>query len=346
MIKVADFFAKQFDFSSPVITIGTFDGIHTGHQMLLARVKQMAKNLNSPSVVITFTKHPAEVLTGKNPGMILPLSKRIELLQYYHIDVCLLADFTLEIAKISAQDFIADLVQRLHIQGIVAGQDFHFGNKCQGDVALIQSLGLQYGYQTDIIAFDSSSKNKVSSTKVRQTIWAGDLLQAWRLLGRPFSLIGEVIPGNQRGRELGFPTANLKLHHSVHPPDGVYASATRIQSSHLQNSASSLAQNSESSLAQNYISLVSIGTCPTFGSENLKIEVYILDYHGDLYGQILETQIYERIRGQITFNNAEELRQQIEADCSYVQNRWEVQQNCEIYARLAEISSFARIEKF
>lgn len=314
MINVYDFYAPDLKLTSPAITIGMFDGVHRGHQILLEEVKKFSQTLGGQSVVITFARHPLEVLNGKGPGAILPLHKRIELLHYYGINVCLIIDFNADIARIQATEFIRDLSQRIGMKAIIAGQDFRFGHQGKGNFELLQSLGLVYNYQTKIIPFNYDGCNKISSTRIRQTIWDGDLYSAYQLLGRPFSLIGEVISGRQRGRDLGFPTANLKLHHHIHPPDGVYAGAA-----HIQN--------------KNYLTLISIGTCPTFGQEDLKIEVYILDYQGDLYGQTFETQVYERIRDQITFPNATLLCQQIESDRLYMQSHWKLNtDNCESYA--------------
>ncbi len=303
-MEIYDFFRAIPKWQAAIATIGVFDGIHQGHQKLIHQVVQSARNQNATALVITFAEHPMLVLSGKAPLSIMPLSKRLAILEELGVDVCLTLQFTREVAHITAPNFIRDLIQRLKIIGIVAGKDFHFGYQGQGNWALLQEISKAGSFQAIPADLYLDGADKISSTRVRNAILAGELTTAQAMLGRPFSLIGKVVSGKQRGRELGFPTANLELVHGLCPPHGVYAGMTHIAGEH-------------------YLSLISIGTCPTFREQSdVKIEVYLLDYHDNLYGQILETEIFEKIRDQKTFETVQALCDQVKADQAYVEKKW------------------------
>ncbi len=298
-LKTYDFFQTP-KLNNSCVTIGMFDGVHLGHQNLISQLVKYTHSYNIQSVVITFSRHPLEILTGTPPPFIMPLEKRLEILEKMGINVCLILDFTLEVSHIHAYTFLQDLVQRIGMVGIVIGKDFRFGYQGQGNLSMLQEYSSQLHYEVKVVEMFQHAQDKISSTNIRRAILEGNIPKANAMLGRPFLLIGQVIPGKQLGRILGFPTANLQLFHGLCPPDGVYAGITKIDDS--------------------YLSLISIGTCPTFGQEDLKIEVYLLGYENNLYGQVLETEIYEKIREQKKFNSAEELCQQIKYDCEYIQN--------------------------
>ncbi len=302
-MKIQDFFSIQAgEIESPVVTIGMFDGIHLGHKNLLNHLKSAAQQMGGESVVITFPEHPRKILENKNIPSIVPFEKKLHLIETQGIQRCLVINFDPKIASIHAHIFIEEyLIKKLGMSGIVAGKNFRFGNQGIGDMEVLKEFSLKYGYSIwEIETLKEQDKEIISSTNIRKAVLSGDMEKAEAMLGRPFSLIGKVVLGKQRGRKLGFPTANLMLYHDLLPPEGVYCGYSIIEN-------------------RTYPALISIGRCPTFKEEkDLKIEVYFFGFSGNLYDSTQETFVCKKIREQKTFSSVEHLCQQMEKDKEYL----------------------------
>ncbi|MBI3855136.1 MAG: riboflavin biosynthesis protein RibF [Planctomycetes bacterium] len=283
---------------SPIVTWGVFDGVHRGHQRVIEQVRSWARTDGVSSAVVTFDRHPEEVLRGRKVPMVSPLGERLRLIGALDVDYCLVLNFTLEFARTSAEEFIRGIVAgRLAAKGIVLGHDSRFGRDRTGDLDFLTRLGRDVGLEVRHSEPEQFQGRPVSSSLIREAIFAGRLEDATFLLGRPPSVIGSVVRGARRGTALGFPTANLELHHAVRPPPGVYVADVPLGGSSFR-------------------AVVNIGTRPTFQQNGAEmIEVHLLDYPpGDLYGRIVEVRFRARIRDEKKFDGPEALKRQISAD--------------------------------
>jgi len=286
------------------VALGNFDGIHIGHQKLLESNIKEAKIRNLNSAVLIFRNHTKELLGKKNGSKIQLLTsfdQKISILRNFGLDALYVIDFDESLMKLSPNDFIDNiLVKKLNAKLITIGFNYRFGYKASGDIEFLKNMSLEKGYEVNIIPPVYIGEEIVSSTAIRQLIRSGDVKKAATFLGRNYSIIGTVVKGSNRGRHLGFPTANIGLKDNyIIPKAGVYVTNTLIN-------------------GQKYISLTDIGYNPTFNEKDLKIETYILDFNGDLYGKTLEIQFIEYIRDDIKFNTAEELIHQIQEDIKYI----------------------------
>jgi len=284
-------------FRSPVATLGTFDGVHLGHQAVVRAVRAWADERDADAVVLTFQRHPRRVLHGKAPSLIVPVSRRLALLEALGADTVVLLPFTPEFASIPAETFVADvLAGALGAGGVVLGFDASFGKDKEGNIDLLAELGPAHGFEARFVPAVHLDGRPVSSSLVRSLIREGDVQKAAGALGRPVALEGSIVPGRGRGRSLGFPTANLDLDHEVRPPPGVYAGRVRIE-------------------AREHACVVNIGTSPTL-AEGLaeSVEVHVLDFSGDLYGASLYVEITKRLRPERKFPSLEGLVAAIEED--------------------------------
>lgn len=287
----------------PVATIGMFDGVHRGHQKIIENIKHHASANHGESVIITFNRHPKNLLENRPSSFITSLEHRLALFDQLGVDHTVVLAFDKKLAYISARDFVHEvLVRWLGVKCIVLGFNCHFGKDREGDIHLVRRLSATYGFEVYECPPVMYQGQVISSTAIRQAILNGDLERAEMMLGRPVSILGTVVRKSGRGRTLGYPTANLDLHHEVRPPRGVYG--TRLNWA-----------------GHEYLALTNIGLRPTFTKElfpsedeTLEIEVHILDLHEDLYGQNLEVQFLFKIRDEIPFTTAEELTTQIERD--------------------------------
>lgn len=304
-MKVIDFFkVVPKIFQSPSVTLGMFDGVHRGHQKLLVMLNELAQKAQGESLVITFKDHPKQVLTGKGPPSIVSFDTRLALLESYGVGACLVIEFNREVAQISPEAFIEEyLIRRLQIHNIVTGKNASFGYQGKGDIALLKSWGKKCGYDVYAVELSQLANGVViSSTNIRNAVQKGDMEQTEEMLGRPFLLSGKVVAGDGRGKALGFPTANLDLLHTLVPAEGVYCGYCAVRE-------------------KKYPALISIGRCPTFTADGkLKVEVYLLGFSGDLYGQILETHVWKKMRDQQAFPDRESLCRQLEQDRQYLLN--------------------------
>lgn len=289
-----------------VVTIGVFDGVHRGHQAIIGHTVKRAAALGVASVVLTFDPHPAEVVRpGSHPAILTEAGRKAELIEELGVDVLCVVPFTVEVSRLSAETFVHDvLVENLHASSIVVGQNFRFGHRAAGDVALLERLGRTFGFTVEgaplvaaAVGPGEQSGTIVSSTYIRSCVDAGDVVAAAAALGRPHRLEGVVVRGDARGRELGFPTANLfTAPHVAVPADGVYA-AWLVRRGH------------EPAMAA-----VSIGTNPTFAGRQRRVEAYVLDFDGDLYGERVGLDFVARLREQRRYAGVEPLVEQMHRD--------------------------------
>jgi len=283
-----------------VLTLGTFDGIHPGHLKIIDRLVSCSKERGCRSVVITFYPHPRTILGNDNSvKMLTTQDEKIDLLEKLGVENLLIINFTKEFASLSAEDFIYDyLINGIGLTEIVLGHDHHFGKGRRGNAELLQKIADKEGFivtKAEAFMIDGEA---VSSTKIRNALAEGDIIRANKLLGRNYEFSGIVVGGDKRGRELGFPTANIKLssQEKLLPASGVYAVKVMVEN-------------------ERHTGLLSIGNRPTFYNQGeLVSEVYIYDFNREIYGAKVTTELVERLRGEVKFNSAEELINQMNTD--------------------------------
>lgn len=299
-MRVENFFSPDTTNMPKSITVGMFDGVHTGHQSLINQTIQEAKKRNSLATVVTFREHPQKMLTGKGPDSISSFDYKLKLMAETGLDLCLWIDFSHEVAQITPEDFLyRHLVANHKMTNIVVGSNFRFGAKAAGDVTMLEQLQREYKYNFTPAVLERHEEAIISSSYIREVVKKSNMILAAKLLGRTFTLHGKVVTGKQRGRELGFPTANLQLYHSLIPPEGVYFGYCSRNN-------------------QEYTALISIGNAPTFSDVNqVIVEAHLVGFKGDLYSQDLEVTIQDKIRDQFKFNNVQELCLQMEKDRDY-----------------------------
>ncbi len=288
---------KALKCQSSVVTVGIFDGVHLGHQKIIADVVESALANDAESVVMTFDPHPEEVILSKSPPFLLPLSERIKLIESMGVSLMIISDFTTQISGISAEEFVRDiLVDRLRMKKICVGYDYGFGKDRVGGIELLKELGQIYGFETTVVPPVKIDNEIVSSTKIRCCIAQGKIAQANDMLGRKHTIKVSVVHGDKRGRILGYPTANCLCKDDILLPCvGVYAVWAWIDN--IQ-----------------YNGMANIGYCPTFRGEELRLEVHLLDFEGDLYEQELMVTFIDRIRDEKVFDGIEELLEQLKED--------------------------------
>lgn len=288
-----------------VITIGQFDGVHRGHQRIVARAAELGQELGLPVVAITFDPHPDEVTRpGSHPPFLCSTRREAELLAGLGVDAVCVLPFTLELSRLDPDEFVRQvLVERLHAVAVVEGEDFRFGHKAKGDVALLDRLGEKYDYTTEGLPLLVLDGVRVSSTAIRELLAAGDVTEAARLLGRPHRVEGVVVRGHQRGRQLGFPTANVESPpHTAIPADGIYAGWLATLDESGQETS-------------RWPAAISIGTNPTFDGQVRTVEAYALDRTDlDLYGLHAAIDFGPRLRGTLRFDSVGALVEQMHKD--------------------------------
>ena len=291
-----------------VVTIGVFDGVHRGHQRIVERAAQAGQERGLPVVVITFDPHPDEVIRpGSHPPFLSSARRRAELLAGLGADAVIVLPFTVEFSRLDPDEFVRTvLVERLHAALVVVGEDFRFGHKAAGDVQLLAKLGEKYEFTTEGMPLLVADGATISSTSIRHMLERGDVAAAAKALGRPHRVEGVVVRGQQRGRALGFPTANLETPpHTAIPADGIYAGWL-----------SSLDDNAGDRPEHRWPAAISIGTNPTFGAGGERtVEAYALDRTDlDLYGTHAAIDFIERLRGTLRFDSVDALVEQMRRD--------------------------------
>jgi riboflavin kinase/FMN adenylyltransferase len=286
------------EFTNSIVTIGNFDGIHLAHQNIFKRVITEAHNENRKSVVITFDPHPKKVLRPERRPffLITSLDEKLKLIEDQGIDAVLLIEFSREFAKITAEEFVKNILwNKLHIKKIFIGHDYVFGRNKGGNEAYLKLLGKKLGFKVTVINAIKVNDTIISSTNTRNAILDGNVGLAARFLGRPYNLGGTVIKGHQRGTDIGIPTANIKPDKVLVPPRGVYAIIAEIE-------------------GETHPAVLNIGFNPTFANDTISIEAHIFDFEENILGKNLDVSFIERIRDEIKFDSPERLVEQIKRD--------------------------------
>ena len=284
-------------FTTPVVTLGSFDGVHRGHQEILRRLVATARDAGGDAVALTFHPHPTAVLApARAPQLITDWRARIDRIAAIGVDAIIVQRFTRAFSEITAEDFVRRfLVDGLAVHTVVVGHRVSFGHNRVGGAETLRQLGARYGFGVEVIGPVKVDGVLVSSSAVRRAIASGDLTLARALLGRTPSVCARVIYGRHRGKTLGFPTANLRISGLVLPPDGVYAVRALVEGVVRPGVAN-------------------LGFNPTFGEHERGLEVHVFDFDANLYGQRLEVSFARRLRGEVKFSNAQALAEQIASD--------------------------------
>jgi riboflavin kinase/FMN adenylyltransferase len=280
-------------FNNAVITIGTFDGVHKGHQKLIERIKKLAKDVNGESIIITFHPHPRIVINPEDKSLRLlnTIEEKIALLEKYGVDNLIIVPFSRDFSEQDAGGYISDfLVKNFAPRHIVIGYDHKFGKNRSGDFALLQKMSTEHNYELEEISKEMLADIDISSTKIRAALTGGDVQLASELLGHSYTLTGTVVRGLQNGRKLGYPTANIQVNdeYKLIPRTGIYA--VRV---HAEN--------------ETHAGMLSIGYNPTFNGKEQTVEVNILDFDRDIYGNTLTLEFVAFLRNEKKFDSLEEL---------------------------------------
>jgi riboflavin kinase/FMN adenylyltransferase len=294
-------------FKNAVITIGNFDGVHLGHQALFHEVIEKADAIDGTSIVMTFEPHPVRVLKQNgNLSLITIYEQKIELIENSGVDVLICVPFTKEFATISAKEFVQDILfKSIGMKAIVVGKDYTFGRNREGDIDLLKTYAKNLGFEVIVANWIQTSKNwpgRISSTRTRELVMAGEVDEAQKLLGRYYQVRGKVTSGRNRGGKLlGFPTANIIPQNELCPKNGIYAVTVECS-------------------GRIYQGVANIGFSPTFDDHIFSVEVHILDFNENIYGQNIRINFVRRIRDEKKFSNIPELSDQIKKDISKARN--------------------------
>lgn len=292
-----------------VLTLGVFDGLHLGHQRIMATIVERARNLAAVPTAITFDPHPRAVLTPEDaPPLLQTLDQRLGALEVLGIEQAIIVRFSKQFAATDAAEFLRGVVvERLKAKEVYLGKGFAFGKGRAGNIELLREMSRELGFFADEVEEVQLRGQRISSSRIRQLLSAGNVNLARRMLGRPYGVEGRVVHGQQRGRTIGFPTANLMTDNRVVPRAGVYVTATRIEAAWRR-------------------SITNIGIRPTFeAAAQPTIETYVLDWDGDLYGDVIRVRFLHRIRDERKFNGIEELKTQISKDLRRAERYFELE---------------------
>ena len=295
--------AQVRNIPNAVVTIGTFDGVHIGHQAIFRKMRELAETIDGQTVVVTFSPHPRQVLNidSSNLRFICTEEEKLKRIEQFGIDNVVIIRFTKEFARTPSEDFIKNfIIERIKPSYIVVGYDHHFGKNRMGDFDQLTQLGQQFNFKVERVEAQDVDEVAVSSTKIRHALAIGDVATANRLLGYPYSVTAEVVRGNMIGRTIGFPTANLELpkEYRLINNAGVYTCLVDLNGT-------------------TYKAMANIGKRPTIGDrddDNFIIEVNIFDFDQDIYGQHITVRFLDRIRSEVKFNGLEELKTQLNQD--------------------------------
>lgn len=288
-------------FNKPVVTLGTYDGVHLGHQQIIRSMVEEARSKGSESVLITFHPHPRMVLYPESHSVRLidTVEEKLEKLEKLGLDTVILYPFTLRFSRLTALEFVRDvLVGQINVSEMLVGHDHHFGKNREGDFSQLEELGRLYGFGVREVGAVESDGVAVSSTKVRQALSEGDVEKVAKFLGTPYVLTGKVVHGNKLGRTIGFPTANLELDQTTKmlPAIGVYAVRVR-HNGHL------------------YDGVMNVGKKPTVQqTDRIFVEVFIFEFSKEIYDDLLTVSVLRRLRGEQRFGSVDELKQQLKRD--------------------------------
>ena len=304
--------ATPADLGRTVVTVGMYDGVHLGHQQLVAAAVAKARGLGRPALLLTFDPHPAEVVRpGSHPAILTSPDRKAELVADLGVDAMCVLPFTPEFSRLSPEGFTHTvLVEHLHAAAVVVGENFTYGHLAAGDVASLTREGRRFGFAVEGLGLQTASATDVaddgevtiSSTYIRACVSAGDMRSAARALGRPHRVDGVVVRGDRRGRELGYPTANVESpKFTAVPADGVYAGRLVLQDPHGRS-------------GESFPAAISVGTNPTFQGTRRTVEAFLLDWSGDLYGEHVGIEFVERLRPMVAYRGVEALIEQMDQD--------------------------------
>lgn len=290
-------------FKNSVVTIGTFDGAHKGHQKILSRLNDIAKETQGESILFTFYPHPRMIVFPENHNLKLlqTIDEKVESLASFGLDNLIIYPFTKEFSRLTAFEFVRDiLVEKLKVKTLVIGYDHQFGRNREGDLEFLKETAKIFDFEVEEISAEEVQEVNVSSTKIRQSLNNGNIERANEFLGRPFLCTGIVVEGKKLGRELGFPTLNIQVNndHKILPKDGVYGVQVQIDE-------------------KNFRGMMNIGQNPTVknsGDQEKKIEVHIFDFNKEIYGTEVKVFFHNFVRDEKTFSNLEELKSQLIKD--------------------------------
>jgi len=283
-----------------VLTLGVFDGLHLGHQLIVSTVVARARAAGAVPTVITFDPHPRAVLhPASAPPLLQTLDQKVEALGVLGVEQAIVIRFTPEFAEVRAEDFLRDVAhERLQAREVYLGRGFAFGRGREGNIELLKAVSGRLGFLAGEVPEVRLRGQRISSSRIRELLLAGRVNLARRMLGRPYGVEGRVVRGAERGRTLGFPTANLQPQNRVIPSRGVYVTATLIEGAWRR-------------------SVTNIGVRPTFeGAAEPSIETFVMDWEGNLYGDVVRVRFLRRLRDERRFSSVEELKRQIDADAA------------------------------
>jgi len=291
---------KDIDLKNPVVTIGTFDGVHEGHKEIIGNLKKSAKEINGETVVVTFEPHPRTVLyiSGKPIYLLNSYNEKLGLLEKSGIDNLVIINFTSEFSKINYKDFIKEIIiEKIKAKKLIIGYDHHFGYNREGNFDYLNELSKQFNFEVEKIQPHLVNYKPVSSSKIREMLAEGRITYANEFLGYDYMISGKVVEGNKIGREIGFPTANIQVDepNKLVPADGVYAVRVSVEN-------------------KIYKGMLNIGMRPTLNFNSRTIEVNIFDFNEDIYGKDIRVFFKERIRNEMKFLNIDSLKEQINKD--------------------------------
>lgn len=282
-----------------VLTVGTFDGVHLGHQAILRYLLERADRVGGVPTVVSFDPHPREVVTGEHVPLLTTLDERGELLAEHGVERFVVLPFTRDLSNLSPEDYVEQvLIETIGLREIVIGYDHRFGKNRAGDRSTLERLGAEHGFSVDVIPEQLVQDQTVSSSAIRRLLGTGDVAGAARMLGRSYALTGTVVRGDQRGRTIGYPTANLRVHgeRKLVPALGVYA--VRVERG-----------------GERLAGMMNVGRRPTFETDGaVSVEVHLFDFDGDIYGDRLHVHFAERIRDEVRFDGVEELVARLRED--------------------------------
>jgi riboflavin kinase/FMN adenylyltransferase len=291
-------------FINPVVTLGNFDGVHLGHQRIFERLKAEATKIQGEALVITFEPHPLKILSPKHcPPLITPFKKKMMLIEKIGIKRVLCIEFSLAFAEISPLEFVRDiLAEKVNTKKAIIGYNYHFGKGKSGDAETLKEICKRFNIEVEVIEALTIDHIIVSSSKIRELIQEGNVEKASKLLGRDYPIIGKVIEGAKRGYALGYPTANLEISEELYPKTGVYAVEVQWQN-------------------QVFKGLANVGYNPTFDTKAFSLEVHILNFNREIYGDEVQVNFKKRIRDEIRFDSPSRLIDQIRKDIQWAEKK-------------------------
>ena len=308
-MRVFKGFDDILEIPNPVLTIGTFDGVHLGHQKIIDQLNREAEKVGGESVLFTFYPHPRMVLYPDSHGLklIQTQAEKIDKLRRMGLQNVIIHPFSTEFSRLSALEFTRDyLVNRLNVKKMVIGYDHQFGKNREGNIKFLQDVSVTYDFEVIEISAEEVDEVNISSTKIRRTIEAGEMELARKYMGEPFELFGKIIDGQAIGRELGYPTAHIDIESEIKliPKFGVYAANVLLSNGQIKEG------------------MMNIGVRPSVGMEknNICIEVHILDFNENLYGEHITIQLLSRFRSEMKFDSLFELKEQLNIDEKNIRN--------------------------